>query len=286
MRLSYNVMSMNVFRNYSETSKVNSKALSRISSGSKIMSAKDNPNKLGQSEGFKLQIRGLQAAQRNVQNGASMMQTFDGALDGISESLIRMRELTVKAGNSTNTEEDMKVIQKEIEQIKNGIDDLAKNTEFNGVKLIGGNGVNDNRFPGTIKTVSGANVGETIDIPKYNVGADFLTDATGKRSIRSLDISKGDITEALETIDQSMKTINEVRGKFGALETRFTNLSKNFDENNIMLSRAQGNIEGADIAKEMMEFTRTNILIEAANVMIAQTNNLPNDALKVLERIN
>lgn len=286
MRLSYNVMSMNVFRNYSETSKVNSKALSRISSGSKIMSAKDNPNKLGQSEGFKLQIRGLQAAQRNVQDGASMMQTFDGALDGVSESLIRMRELVVKAGNSTNTEEDKKVIQKEIEEIKNGIDDLAKNTEFNGVKLIGGNGVNDNRFPETIKTASGANVGESIDIPKYNVGSDFLSDATGKNTIRALDISNGDIDKALETIDYSMNTINEIRGKFGALETSFTNLSKNFEENNIMLGRAQGNIEGADIAKEMMEFTRTNILIEAANAMIAQTNNLPNDALKVLERIN
>lgn len=285
MRLNYNVMSMNAFRNYNESSRVNSKALARISSGSKIMSAKDNPNKLGQSEGFKLQIRGLQAAQRNVQDGASMMQAFDGALDGVSESLIRMRELVVKAGNGSNTPEDLEVIQKEINQINNGIDDLAKNTEFNGVKLIGANGVNDNKFPSTIKTVSGANVGETIDIPMYNVGADFLTDESGKNTLRNIDISKGDVSNAFSVIDNSLKTVSEIRGKFGALENRFTNLSKNYDENNTMLTRAQGAIEGADIAKEMMEFTRTNILIEAANAMIAQTNNLPNDALRVLERI-
>lgn len=285
MRLNYNMLSMNAFKNYNEAIKSNGTALGRVSSGSKIMSAKDNPNKLGQSEFFKLQIRGLQVAQRNVQDGVSMMQTFNGALDGVSESLIRMRELTVKAGNDTNTIEDLEVIQKEIEQIKSGINDLAKNTEFNGVKLIGGNSVDDNKYPNTIKMASGANAGEVIDIPQFNVGTEFLTDKSGKNSLEALDITGKDISLALDIIDNSMKTINEIRGKFGALENRFSNLAKSFDDNNLMLTRAQGNIEGADIAKEMMEFTRTNILMEASNAIIAQTNKIPNDALGVLQRI-
>lgn len=277
-------MSLNVFRNYQNTLRENSSALGKISSGSKIMSAKDNPSKLGQSENFKLQLKGLQSANKNLQDGASMLQTADGGIDGISESLIRMKELVVKAGSGSNTEEDRIVIQKEIDSIKAGIDDLANNTEFNGVKLIGDSAVIDNNYTGSLNMTSGANVGEFITIPTFNLSSNMLKGADGK-SINEIDVTNGDVGKCLERIDEAIKTVNSARSKYGAIQNRFESLSSANSSNEIMLNKAEAVITGADIAKEMMEFTRTNILMEAGNSMLAQTNQIPNDALRVLERI-
>lgn len=284
MRLNTNVMSLNVFRNYQKNLNENSAALGRISSGSKIMSAKDNPNKLGQSESFKLQLKGLQAASKNLQDGSSMLQTADGGIDGISSSLIRMKELVIKAGNDSNTDEDRDIIQKEIDSIKTSINDLANNTEFNGVKLIGDKSVSDNKQPGGLNMTSGANKGENINIPTHNLSSAALVDSKGN-SIDDIDITNGNIDDSLNVIDEAIKTANSVRSKYGALQNRFESLASANSSNELMLTKAQSVISGADIAKEMMEFTRTNILIESGNAMMAQTNQIPNDALRVLERI-
>ena len=127
MRLNQNMQSLNVYRNYKKNLSTQSVALERVSTGKKINSAKDNPNKLGVSEGLRLQIRSLQMAERNIQDGVSMMQTVDGALSNVSESLIRMKELTVQAGG-VNSESDLAVIQNEMEQIKQGIDYTVNNS--------------------------------------------------------------------------------------------------------------------------------------------------------------
>lgn len=284
MRLHNNLMSLNVFKNYQNNLADNTTALSRISSGSKIMSAKDNPHKLGQSEHLRLQIKGLQAANRNVQDGVSMMQTADGGIAGISESLIRMRDLTVQAGNGSLHEEDKKLIQQEIDTLKNSINDLANNTEFNGVKLIGDKKVNDNRYPISHAMTSGANSGEEILIPRYDLSVHMLGDDNGN-TLDKLDITKGNINEALDMIDKSMKTVSDARNKFGAIANRFESLSNNQSNCELMLEGANAKITGADIAKEMMEFTRTNILVDASTYMMAQTNELPNEVLRAIERI-
>ncbi|WP_297438279.1 flagellin, partial [uncultured Clostridium sp.] len=272
MRLHHNMMSLNVFKNYQNNMAENSAALKRISSGSKVMSAKDSPSKLAQSEHFKLQIRGLAAANKNVQDGVSMMQTADGGAAGISENLIRMRELVVKAGNQTTNEADREILQIEIDSIKEGIDDLANNTEFNGVKLIG-NDNTDNSY----SMAAGINSDENILIPNYDLSAGMIGD--GKNNVTDIDIKDGDIDDDLAIIDGAMKQVTSARNKYGALANRFESLSNNQDSNSVMLEGANANITGADVAKEMMEFARTNILIESSNYMMAQTNELPNEAL-------
>lgn len=284
MRLHTNIMSLNVFRNYQNTVRENSSTLASISSGTKLMSAKDNPNKLSQSEGLKMQIRALSVASKNLQDGVSMMQTADGGIDSISSSLIKMRELVISAGNSSLNNEDRILIQKEIENIKAGIDDIANNTEFNGVKLLGYEEVKNNENPITIAMTSGSNVGDKINIPRYNLSSDTLKDKEGN-SIKDINIEEGDITKALSVIDSAISSVSAARSKFGALANTFESLSSNHESSKIMLERSKSNIESADIAKEMIEFTRTNVLMEAGNAMLVQTNNLPNDALRVLERI-
>ncbi|MGL5574114.1 MAG: flagellin [Sarcina sp.] len=284
MRLHNNIMSLNVFKNYKNNLADNSVALNRISSGSKINSAKDNPNKLGQSENFKLQLRGLQAARKNVQDGVSMMQTADGGLNGMSESLIRMRELTVQAGNDVLSDDDKKVIQNEIDQLKQGINDLASNTEFNGVKLLGNTDVTDNDLPLSHIMTTGSSVGDEILIPSFNFNCDTIKDENGNK-LSDIDVVNENIDKALGTIDSAIKTISDARSKFGALSNRFETLGENHETNSLMLERANSNISSADIAKEMMEFSRTNILIKASNYMMAQTNELPNEALRAIERI-
>ncbi|MGL4739288.1 MAG: flagellin [Sarcina sp.] len=284
MRLHNNLMSLNIFKNYQNNLADNTTALSRISSGSKIMSAKDNPHKLGQSEHLRLQIKGLQAANRNVQDGVSMMQTADGGIDGISESLIRMRELAIQSSNDSLHQDDKKLIQQEIDSLKNNINDLANNTEFNGVKLIGDKNVNDNRYPLSHSMTSGANSGEEILIPRYDLSTHMLMDDNGN-TIDKLDITNGNINDALETIDKSMKTVSDARSKFGAIANRFESLSNKQSNSALMLEGAEAKITGADIAMEMMEFARTNILVEASNYMMAQTKELPNDVLRAIERL-
>lgn len=284
MRLHNNIMSLNVFKNYQNNLADNSVALNRISSGSKVNSAKDNPNKLGQSENFKLQLRGLQAARRNVQDGVSMMQTAEGGLNGMSESLIRMRELTVQAANGALNEEDRAVIQKEIDSLKSGINDLANNTEFNGVKLLGDAEVTDNENPLSHSMAAGINSGEDIFIPRFNLNSHMLQDEKGN-TISDIDVVNGSTDEAIGVIDAAMQTVSEARNQFGALSNRFETLGMNHETNSMMLERANSNITSADIAKEMMEFSRTNILIESSNYLMAQTNELPNEALRAIERI-
>ena len=171
-----------------------------------------------------------------------------------------------------------------MDALKSGINDLAKNTEFNGVKLLGDTDVTDNKHPLSESMMAGINSGDEKLIPKYNLNSHMLSDDKGN-TVEDIDIVNGNMDEALGTIDAAIKTVTDARNKFGALANRFESLGSNQESNSLMLERANSNITSADIAKEMMEFSRTNILIESSNYMMAQTNELPNEALRAIERI-
>jgi len=283
MRLSHNLASMNVYRSYSKALEKQSGALDRISSGNKLNRAVDNPNALAQSEKMRIQIRGMQMAQRNMQDGMSMLQTAEGGLDGMTSMLQRMRELTVQAGSGTNTEEDKKVIQSEIDQMVQGIDSLADGTEFNGVKLL-------KIDAGDTKTVldmaTGANVDEKIQINRFNLtsGGDLklIDDVTGKSNV-DVTTSAG-VGKVLETLDNAINTALSIRSEYGALENRFESSVKGSNEITEKLISADGSLREADIAEEMMEFAKGNILIEAGNAMMVQSNKFPQDILRILDR--
>ncbi|MBZ9688087.1 flagellin [Clostridium estertheticum] len=277
MRLNKNIASLNIYRAYSQNLTKQSSALGRISSGIKINSSKENPNAIAQSERLRMQIRGLQMAARNTQDGVSMMQTAEGGLEGITTNLQRVRELLVGAGGAT-TPEDKAVIQKEINQMLDAADDLANNTEFNGVKLLTG-GKNDGSV--VIETTTGANVGEKIDIPKYKL----TTDGLGLKTGTAVNIDVNNIDGSLTLVDNALDVIISARSKYGALENRFESSYNSTIEMEDKIQSAESGIRDTDMAEEMMEYSKYNILIEAGNAMMAQSNKLPQDALRVLENL-
>ncbi len=278
MRINKNIASLNIYKSYSKNLTKQSSALERISSGIKINSAKDNPNAIAQSERFRMQIRGLQMASRNTQDGVSMLQTAEGGLDSITNSLQRVRELLVQAGGTT-TDADKDIIQKEINQMLDGAEDMANNTEFNGVKLLSG-GKNDGSV--NIEMLIGANVGEKVDIPKYDLTTEglLLKDSKGKVLV---DVNK--IDDSLKLVDKALHDITSARSKYGALENRFESTYNFTMEISEKIESADSSIRDADLAAEMMEYSKDDILVQAGNAMMAQSNKIPQDALRILENV-
>ena len=284
MRLNQNMQSLNVYRNYKKSLTLNASALNKITTGSKINSAKDNPNKLGVSEGLRLQIRSLQMAERNIQDGVSMVQTVDGGLDTMSESLIRIKELTIQASGSTS-EDDRKVIQLEIDKLKEQIDYTAENSEFNGVKLLNSDRVTNNNYPKYLKHTVGANTKEDIEIPVYNLTTDMLTDKGGN-SISSLDVVNSEnMDKNIQILDSAMATVNSARSRYGAIQNRMETSATNLTGTSSNLEKAESRIRDTEIALEMAEYARTSILQETSIALMQQTNNFPKDILRVLENM-
>ncbi|WP_027624838.1 flagellin [Clostridium lundense] len=288
MRLNHNLSSLNIYREYSKTLKANSKALSHISTGEKVVKASEGPNTIAKSERMRLQIRGMQMSQRNVQDGISMMQTADGSLSSLSSILNRVRELVVQAGSGSNNDEDKEQIKGEINQMLDGYNQIVKDTEFNGVKLLS---VEDEK---TMQ--SGANSGESINITFKDLSLDKVgvlnpdnsvdSDKSLKKLREELDLSKPeDISKALEIVDAASNSIIDLRSKYGALSNKFESTFDNLGEFEASTQKCESRIRDADIAEEMIQFTRTGVLIEAGNAMMVQSNKFPQDVLRILENV-
>lgn len=277
MRININMKSLGIYSGYKKNIAANAAAMEKISSGKKINSAKDNPLKIEQSENFRMQIRALEMANKNLQNSTSMIQVADTAMGTISEALIRMKELTVQAANETTNEADRKIIQDEIDALRSHIDDTAKNTEFNGNKLLVNGNVTDNSKPKYVEMQIGANVGDSIGIPFFNVSSETL-------GIDKLDVVN-DATKALNSIDEALKDVNGCRAKYGAVQNRLENSIEITSSSSYIYEKSSSDINDADIALEMAEIARTSILMESATAMMAQSNNFPKDMLNILANL-
>lgn len=277
MRININMKSLGIYSGYKKNIAANSAAMNKISSGKKINSAKDNPLKIEQSENFKMQIRALEMANKNLQDSSSMIQVADSTMGTISEALIRMKELTVQAASETTNEADKNIIQSEIDQLKSYIDDTANNTEFNGNKLLVNENVTDNSKPKYVEMQIGANVGDSIGIPFFNVSSETL-------GIDKLDVVN-DATKALNSIDEALKNVNGCRAKYGAVQNRLENSIEITSSSSYIYEKSNSDINDADIALEMAEIARTSILMESATAMMAQSNNFPKDMLNILANL-
>ena len=277
MRININMKSLGIYSGYKKNIIANSAAMEKISSGKKINSAKDNPLKIEQSENFRMQIRALEMANKNLQDSTSMILVADTAMGTISEALIRMKELTVQAANEVTNEADRKLIQDEIDVLRSHIDDTAKNTEFNGNKLLVNGNVTDNSKPDYVEMQIGANVGESIGIPFFNVSSETL-------GIDKLDVVN-DATKALNSIDEALKNVNGCRAKYGAVQNRLENSIEITSSSSYIYEKSSSDINDADIALEMAEIARTSILMESATAMMAQSNNFPKDMLNILANL-
>ena len=277
MRININMKSLGIYSGYKKNITANAAAMERISSGKKINSAKDNPLKIEQSENFRMQIRALEMANKNLQDSTSMIQVADTAMGTISEALIRMKELTVQAANEVTNEADRKLIQDEIDVLRGHIDDTAKNTEFNGNKLLVNGNVTDNSKPDYVEMQIGANVGDSIGIPFFNVSAETL-------GLDKLDVVN-DATKALNSIDEALKNVNGCRAKYGAVQNRLETSIEITSSSSYTYEKSSSDINDADIALEMAEIARTSILMESATAMMAQSNNFPKDMLNILANL-
>lgn len=276
MRININIKSLNLYNSYKKNVEANSIAMKKISTGKKINSAKDNPLKIEQSENLKMQIRALEMANKNVQDSISMVQAADTAMSTISEALIRMKELSVQASNESNTEFDREVIQKEIDELKKYINDTAKNTEFNGNKLLWNDKVTDNDSPIYVNMQIGGNVGDTIEIPFFNLSTKVL-------GIDDLEVSTTNgANEALKSIDNALKNVNSCRSFYGAIQNRLENTVNIISSGVNIYEKSSSDIMDSDIALEMAEAAKTSILIESATAMMAQSNNFPKDVINIL----
>jgi len=295
MRLAHNLASLNIYKSYTKATSAQSRAINNISSGYKVSSAKDNPNVIAQSEKIKIQIRGLQMAGKNMQDGISMLQTAEGGLDNMTSMLQRIRELTLQSANGTNSTSDKAAIQNEIDQLIEGYDDIASNTEFNGTKLLkNGNSIGNNNTL-KLETVVGANSDEKVKIPYYNLTSTQIPVVQGSSASRncladlksngSINIADNDISKGLEVIDSSLNSIVSVRSKYGALENRLDSTYYNVGEISEKMEGADSVLVDADIAEEMMNYSRASILSEAGNAMMAQTNKFSQDILGALSNV-
>lgn len=295
MRLAQNIPSLNVYRNYVRNLNSQSKAMNKINSGNRFDSFREEAIAYGQSESFRLQLGGYSSAMRNIQDSASMLQTAEGGIQNISESLVRIRTLVISAG-SAKTDQDKKYIQNEIEQNLENIEYISNNTEFNGLKLLRGKEFGKTEDPdssklgeitSTLKNLSGNNVEDIVEIPVYNLSAKTLglrnEDTTTNTITNNIDINN--IDNSLHILDKSINAINSIRAKYGTLETRLDDSYNNVNEIYETIQGAESELRDSNIGLEMSEVAKYNLLIESAEAIMAQTNRFPMDILRILENV-
>lgn len=280
MRLSHNIPSLNIYRQYSKHIVNQSSALARISSGYKISRAKDDPNVMAQSEQLKIQVRGLQMAAKNTQDAASMLQAADGSAQNINEIILRIKELVLSAGGS-QTNESLEAIQGEIDQLIEGIDNIAKFSEFNGIKLLAEEGSTIEN-PKTIDLLCGGNAGEITKIPKYDLTSKGLGLVDGSDNIK---IDVRNINSSIEKLDKALDITTATRSKHGALTNRLDSTFTILNEFSGKIEGAEAELTGADISLEIIEYSKHSLLIESSLALMIQTNKMPQDILTILQNV-
>jgi flagellin len=355
MRINNNLMAMNAYRQLGITNSAGAKAMEKLSSGLRINRAGDDAAGLAISEKMRGQIRGLTQASRNAQDGISLIQTAEGALNETHAILQRMRELAVQAATDTNTEVDRSEIQKEVNELIDEINRIAEQTQFNELNLL------DGSFSGK-KFHIGANEGQAITLDINLMGSVFVeatqgtdevygvsnqtvlkdndgaivavkvgefwyavddvqsdgestpalvakqgavplsvkqygntylieNDGLGVGSLRVDDpnssstggiMTNDSASAAITTIQKAIETVSAERSKLGAYQNRLEHTIRNLDTSAENLQASESRIRDVDMAKEMMEFTKNNILQQAATAMLAQANMAPSGVLQLL----
>jgi flagellin len=278
LRIQNNVEAFNTHRQLTTTSTQAAKSMEKLSSGYRINRAADDAAGLAISEKMRGQIGGLAQAQRNAQDGISLVQTAEGALTEVHSMLQRVRDLKVQYVNGTNSADDKDAIAAEVSQIAQEVGDIISDTKFNGTAVFGATGF---RF------LVGANDSETIT----TTAADFNStiSVSGLNELTSITTAAGAST-ALNTgglstitlIDTAIKTVSKVRADFGAVQNRLEHRLNNLATYQENLTASESRIRDVDMATEMTKFTKLNILQQAGTSMLAQANQAPQGVLSLL----
>ncbi|MFJ5963733.1 flagellin Hag [Bacillus sp. NPDC093026] len=272
MRINHNIAALNTLNRLSANNNASQKNMEKLSSGSQINRAGDGAAGLAISEKMRGQIRGLEMASKNSQDGISLIQTAEGALTETHAILQRMRELTVQAGNTgTQQSEDLTAIQEEMSALVEEIDGISNRTEFNGKKLL------DGSVTGGFTFQIGANATQNINVKIGNMNAATL-------GVDSIDVSDAAFSFDTEItkIDSAIGSVSSQRAKLGAVQNRLEHTINNLSASSENLTAAESRIRDVDMAKEMSEFTKNNILSQASQAMLAQANQQPQNVLQLL----
>jgi len=295
MRITNNVQALKAYRNLSINQTNVKTTMDKLSSGQKINRGADDAAGLAISEKMRNRLKALDKAEQNVLDGVSMIQTAEGGLSETHNLLQRMRELAVQAGNGTLATEDRTAIQEEINQLTNEVSRIAKTTQFNGKELLSGK-FNDADSALFIQTNAGANEGISITIDDMQALAlDISSTTQTNPSIRPLDFPSGsapeyalsvmtatDANDAISRYTKAIDTISQQRAQLGAIQNRFEATSSVLSVSVENLTASESRIRDTDMAREMMEYAKYNILNQSGMAMIAQANALPQGVLQLL----
>ncbi len=268
LRINTNVPALNTGRILNRSTDALNQSLQRLSSGLRINSAADDAAGLAIAEGFRSMVRGTQVAQRNSQDGVSLVQTAEGALSETTNILQRIRELAVQSSNGTLSDSNRVSIDSEVQQLLQQVDNIATNTEFNGIKVLSA--------AQTVTLQAGSFTSQTLAISLTGAKTTELGISAVKVSTVSLAMS------AISTIDTALKSVTSLRSTLGAYQNRleFTINTLAIQEENS--SASESAIRDANIAQETIQFTRNQILVSAGTSVLAQANLVPQTALTLL----
>jgi len=273
-----NIASLNAQRNMVASQGSLAQSMQRLSSGLRINSAKDDAAGLAIAERMNAQVRGMNVAVRNSNDGISLAQTAEGALSKVSDSLQRMRELAVQARNSTNSDADKDSLHKEFNQLQGEITRVLGGTAFNGKKILGADA-------GALVFQVGANTtaDDTITVTTTDMTADAtITAVTAGTAVIDNTADDTAIGTVIDDIDTAIDTVNNTRAEFGASQSRFDAVISNLQQAVENQSAARSRIMDADFASETANLSRAQILQQAGNAMVAQANQAPQQVLSLL----
>ncbi len=274
MRVSTNVSAINAQRNLIGSQRAINDSMAKLSSGSRINKAADDAAGLAISEGLKAQIRSAAQAQRNANDGISMVQTAEGGLNEIGNIVVRLRELGIQASSDTVGETERGMLDKEVQQLKSEIQRIASVTTWGTTKLLDGSSPTFDFQVGLFNNAE-------EDRISFNAGENVATiDALG---LSGIDFSsKEGAQEALAQLDTAQTSINGTRANLGALQNRLTSTVDNLGVAQENLSAANSRIRDTDVAAASSEMTRNNILLQAGTSTLAQANQSNQLALKLI----
>ena len=287
MIINHNLSAMNANRQLGKNTGALSKSIEKLSSGYRINKAADDAAGLSISEKMRGQIRGLNKASDNSEDGISMIQTAEGGLNETQNILQRMRELAVQAANDTNVTADRSAIRDELEQLSDEITRIGKQTQYNTKNVLNAGSADTTVGSGSfsVNLQVGANCGQSINVTFSAMNATTLSveigDKTENKTISVKDYDNA--TAAIKTIDAAIEAVSKERSKYGAVQNRLEHAIANTDNAAENIQSAESRIRDVDMATEMMNYSKTNILMQASQSMLAQANQAPQSVLSLLQ---
>jgi flagellin len=273
LRVNTNIASINAQRNTAQVTTRLARNYQRLSTGLRISTAADDAAGLAISERLRSQVRSLGQASRNANDGISLVQVGEGALNEVSNILVRLRELAIQSANGSSSNQDRNTIKEEFDSLVGEINRIAQSTEFNGVKLLDGTS-SSVTFQVGINSIAG--------VDTLNVSLEAALSTT--LGLSTLDIgSGGNSSFAIAQIDTAVNSVSGLRGKFGSLQNRLQSTIANIGVAVESLSAAESRIRDVDVAYETAELTRNSILQQASISILSQANAQPQAALQLLQ---